>query len=245
MDRLIYTALTGLQRNEEAQAVTAHNLANAATPGFRQEMAALSNAWLTPGGATASARVHSGGESVHDLMRAGRVEQTGGQLDIAMDRGAWLAVADAIGAEALTRRGDLRLDADGRLLTGDGLQVMGESGPIRIGSGHSALRIARDGTLETRASGEADFVEVGRLKLLTPDPMTLKRGPDGLFRSDLTEADPEATVTVGARERSNVEPAAALVELVQQSRNFELQTKLLTAAREMDEGSAALMRIDQ
>jgi flagellar basal-body rod protein FlgF len=41
-----------------------------------------------------------------------------------------------------------------------------------------------------------------------------------------------------------VEPAAALVELVQQSRSFELQTKLLSAAREMDEGSAALMRVE-
>lgn len=245
MDRLVYTALTGLQRAQEAQAVTAHNLANAATPGFRQEMAALSAAWLTPGGAALTARAQSGGESPHDLMRAGRIEATGAALDIAMDGGAWLAVADDSGNEALTRRGDLRLDANGRLLTGDGRQVMGADGPIQIAGGFGSLRIARDGRLETRASSEAPFTEVGQLKLVSPDTATLERGPDGLFRSDAAEADPAASVTVGALEHSNVEPASALVELVQQSRTFELQTKLLTAAREMDESSAALMRLDQ
>lgn len=36
----------------------------------------------------------------------------------------------------------------------------------------------------------------------------------------------------------------ALVELIDQSRNFEMQTKLLTAARDMDEATAALMRVE-
>jgi flagellar basal-body rod protein FlgF len=122
--------------------------------------------------------------------------------------------------------------------------VLGEGGTITIANGFQSLRIARDGTLETRATDDAPYAVVGRLKLVTPDPASLERGPDGLFRSPDAEADPAATVTVGALERSNVEPAAALVELVQQSRSFELQTKLLSAAREMDEGSAALMRVE-
>jgi flagellar basal-body rod protein FlgF len=68
---------------------------------------------------------------------------------------------------------------------------------------------------------------------------------DGLFRSEQPlAADPLATVTVGALELSNVESAAALVELVEQSRAFEIQTKLLQAARDMDERSAGLMRVE-
>ena len=244
MDRLVYTALTGLQRAQEAQAVTAHNLANVSTPGFRREMAALSAGYVAGGGASLGTRVQSGGEAPHDLMTTGRIEQTGRPLDIAMDGEAWLAVQDATGGEALTRRGDLKLDADGRLLTGDGRPVLGDGGTITIGAGFQTLRIGRDGTLETRASDDAPYAVVGRLRLVSPDPATLERGPDGLFRSPGAEADPTATVTVGALERSNVEPAAALVELVQQSRSFQLQTKLLSAAREMDEGSAALMRMD-
>ena len=97
MDRLIYTALTGLQRAQESQAVTAHNLANLSTPGFRREMASLSSAYLTPTCAASSARVQSGGESPHDLRAAGRVETTGNPLDVALDGGAWLAVLDDAG----------------------------------------------------------------------------------------------------------------------------------------------------
>jgi flagellar basal-body rod protein FlgF len=244
MDKLIYTALTGLQRNQEAQAVTAHNLANAATPGFRREMAALSAGWLAGPGSALTARVQSGGESSHDLLRAGRIDVTGNPLDIAMDGGAWLAVSDGGGSDALTRRGDLRLDGEGQLLTGDGRPVVGEDGPIRIAAGFAAVRIGKDGSVETRAAADAPYVPVARLKLVSPDPATLERGADGLFRAPLMEADPLASVTIAALERSNVEPTASLVELVEQSRAFELQTKLLTAAREMDEGTAALMRVE-
>lgn len=246
MDRLIYTALTGLQRNQEAQAVTAHNLANAQTPGFRREMAALSSGWLdtSSGSGALSTRVQSGGESPHDLLRAGTVEATGNPLDIAMDGGAWLTVTDSTGQEALTRRGDLRLDADGRLATGDGTPVVGTDGPIQIAAGFAEVRIGRSGSIETRANAESPFVEVARLKLVSPDPASLSRERDGLFRSsDLPDADPLATVTTGALEKSNVDPNASLVELIEQSRAYEMQSKLIAAAREMDEGTASLMRV--
>ena len=75
MDRLIYTLLTGLQRMQESQGVTAHNLANVSTPGFRREMLAMQQAWLAPGdGRVLATRVQAGGESPHDLFRPGRVE---------------------------------------------------------------------------------------------------------------------------------------------------------------------------
>ena len=245
MDRLIYTALSGLQRATEAQAVTANNLANAQVPGFRREMAALSAGWTVSDGAALSSRVQSGGESPHDLMNPGRVEHTGGRLDVAMDGDAWLAVSGSDGGESLTRRGDLRLDAEGRLLTGDGRPVLGEDGPITVPAGAAEVAIDRSGSIRTRAAADAPFVSIGKLRLVSPDPATLTRQPDGLFRPPQPlDADPTATVTNGAIERSNVEPSAALVELIQQSRSFELQTRLITTARELDEGSAALMRVN-
>ena len=246
MDRLIYTALTGLQRNQESQAVTAHNLANAQTPGFRREMAALSSGWLdTSGNSGALAtRVQSGGESPHDLLRPGTIETTQNPLDVAMDGGAWLAVEAPGGEEALTRRGDLRMNADGKLSTGDGHAVLGDGGPIQISAGFAAVRITRSGGIETRLNGESPFIEVARLKLVSPDPATLSREADGLFRSsDGQQADPLATVTTSALEKSNVDPNASLVELIEQSRAYEMQSKLIAAAREMDEGTASLMRI--
>lgn len=244
MDRLVYTALTGLQRAQEAQSVTANNLANISTPGFRREMASLSAGWIVSGGVEGSARVQSGGEAPVNLTEPGRVMTTDRPLDIAMAGGAWLGVADAGGNPALTRRGDLRVDATGQLKTGDGHPVLGDDGPIQLPADFASLRISRDGSLEVLPTGETAWAPVGRILLQTPDPQTLSRGEDGLFRAPGGERDPAAVVQVGALEQSNMDAASALVELVEQSRRFEMQTKLLSAAREMDEGSAALMRID-
>lgn len=247
MDRLIYTALSGLQRASEAQAVTANNLANASVPGFRREMAALAHGWLRddPDGAALSARVQSGAESPHDLLNAGRVDATGNPLDIAMNDGAWLATVGADGQESLTRRGDLRLDAQGRLLTGDGRQLLGQDGPIQLAAGFAEVAIDTNGTIRTRQAPDAPFVTVARLRLVSPDPATLTRQPDASFRTpEPLPADPMATITTGALERSNVEPTAALIELIQQSRSFEMQTRLISTARELDESSAGLMRIE-
>ena len=244
MDRLVYTALTGLQRAQEAQGVTANNLANLSTPGFRREMAALSSGWLVAGGPSGSARVQSGGEAPVNLTEPGRVLPTDRSLDIAIEGDAWLGVQDAAGAPALTRRGDLRVDAAGRLVTGGGHVVLGENGPVQLPSDFASLRITRDGALEILPAGETVWTAVGKLMLQSAPPQSLSRGEDGLFRSPQAEADRDAVVQVGALEQSNMDAASALVELVEQSRRFELQTKLLTAAREMDEGSAALMRVN-
>lgn len=244
MDRLVYTALTGMQRAQEAQGVTANNLANLSTPGFRREMAALSAGWLVAGSPAGSARVQSGGEAPVNLTEPGRVTTTDRSLDIAIEGNAWLGVQDAGGNPALTRRGDLRVDAGGQLVTGGGHVVLGEDGPLRLPSDFASLRIARDGALEILPAGESAWTPVGRLMLQSAPPQSLSRGEDGLFRSPEAQRDAGAVVQVGALEQSNMDAASALVELVEQSRRFELQTKLLTAAREMDEGSAALMRVD-
>lgn len=246
MDRLIYTLLTAMQRSQESQSVTAHNLANVSTPGFRRELRAMQQAWLAPGDpGTMATRVQAGGESPHDLMRPGRVAQTGRPLDIALEGGAWLAVVDTLGQPALTRRGDLRLDAEGVLRTGSGAAVLGEAGPVTLADLPADIRIAPDGRIETRATPDLPFVEVARLQLVSPDPRALARGPDGLFRdTGNTAPDPLARLLPGALEESNVEATQALVELVEQSRSFEIQTKLLTAAREMDERTAGLMRVE-
>jgi flagellar basal-body rod protein FlgF len=245
MDRLIYTALSAMQRMTEAQGVTAHNLANAGTPGFRREMMSFQAGFLVAReGAEVVTRAQSGAEATHDLLRAGKAETTGRALDLMLEGGAWLAVA-ADDGEALTRRADLRLDEAGRLLTGEGHQVLGAEGPIIVGAGADEVRVAPDGAVETRVGPEAPFVEVGRLRLVSPDPGVMRRGPDGLFRTpEPLAADPLARVSAGVLERSNVEPTAVLVDLIEQSRGFEMQSKLLASARDMDERSAALMRVE-
>lgn len=233
MDRLIYTALSAMRSQQAAQAITANNLANASTPGFRRELASVAAHWLDGGDATRA----QADEIVRTAtLEGGALTATGRDTDIAVDGRGWIAVRTADGAEAYTRRGDLRVSAAGVLETGEGDAVLGDGGPLTVPSG-VALSIAPDGSVS------AGGVAAGRIKLV--DGSGLVKRPDGRFGSAVPlDADPGVRLRGGTLEGSNVGTAATLVELLEQSRGFEGVTRLLRMTREIDEGGARLMRLD-
>lgn len=246
MDRLVYTALSGLRRAEFAQAVTANNLANASTAGFRRDASVFQSQWVQ--GAEYDDRVQAGSQSTGAELDAGTVATTGRPLDVALLGSAMLAVAGPDG-EAYTRRGDLMIDGEGALRTSDGRAVIGEGGPIAVPPG-AAIEIGQDGTVAFRAPGDtpdAPLNDAGRLKLVAATPATVQKHLDGLFRKTgggALDADPSARVQPGALEGSNVKPVATMVELIEQSRAFEMHSKLVSESRDLDAASAALMRVD-
>ncbi|KAB7648229.1 flagellar basal body rod protein FlgF [Polymorphobacter fuscus] len=243
MDRLIYTALTGLAARTRSQAVMANNLANAQTTGFRREIVAAEGRYLT-GGAT-PARAQAGAFSVATPRENGKVAATGRALDIALGGNAWLAIQGPVVAgnptEAYTRRGDLDISTSGILQNGDGRAVLNQNGvPITVAAGAS-LTIAPDGTLTTRTNGID--ANIGRLKLVAA--RALEKGADGMFTSkDPLPVDPDARLASGALETSNVQTAGALAELVEESRGFEVNARLLTIAKDIDERTARLMAFE-
>ena len=243
MDRLIYTALTGLSARSRSQAVTANNLANAQTTGFRREIINAEGRYLT--GGRVSSRAQTGAGSITTPREPGKIVATGRPLDVAMGGNAWLTVqgpvVDGKPTEAYTRRGDLDVGISGILQTGDGKAVLNALGvPVTVPAG-AALSIAADGALNIRV-GQVD-TNIGRLKLV--DGRDLEKGADGLFTSKLAQRiDPAARLVTGALENANVQTAGALVDLVEQSRGFEVNARLLTIAKDMDERTARLMSLD-
>lgn len=246
MDRLIYTALTGLAARSRAQTVTANNLANAGTTGFRRELIAAEGRYFT--GDAITSRVQSGAPSVATPREAGKIEPSGRGLDIALGGNAWLAVQGPVikgqPTEAYTRRGDLTISVTGVLENGDGRAVLGQDGsPITVPAG-AALDIAPDGSLSTRLGDTV--TKLGQLKLVDGSALGgLDKASDGLFaaKSPLP-FDPAARLTSGALESSNVQTAGALAELVEQSRGFEVNTRLLGIAKDMDERTSRLMAFE-
>ncbi len=242
MDRLIYTALTGMRARTAAQAVTANNLANVSTTGFRRELSSLASQYLNGGNATA--RVQASDTMTTSLLDGGAIEPTGQPLDVAVQGAGWIAVQAADGSEAYTRRGDLRVSAAGLLETGDGHPVLGNGGAIAVPAALS-VAIASDGSISIVTEGSPTPVVLDRIKLVDPLPSTLRRGDDTLFRTP-TPADTASSVqlTPGALERANVSSAAELVDMLEAARSFETNVKLLTATRDIDEAGAKLMRYD-
>lgn len=240
MDRLIYTALTGMRARQAAQAVTANNLANAGVTGFRRELSSLASRYLV--GPEGSARVAADDAVTSASNDPGHVTVTGQPLDVAVQGPGWIAVQAADGGEAYTRRGDLRVAPTGVLETGDGHPVIGNAGVITVPAG-ATPSIAPDGSVSVRLPGTPAPAVIDRIRLV--DPPDLHKDAAGLFRSESTpDAAPAVRLQTGALEGSNVDTARGLVELIEQSRGFDVTTKLLSATREIDEAGAKLMRLD-
>ncbi len=245
MDRLIYTAYSGLAGSMLTQAVIANNMANAQTIGFRTE---LQNADpMTLKGPSIEARAMTRGEVRGANMKQGALIETGNPLDVALTGRTMLAVQGEDGEEAYTRRGDLAVDATGVLTNGDGRPVVGDAGPVTVPPG-ARITISPDGRVLAALPENPDQPpqEVGRLKLVSTAGSKIEKGLDGLFRvpgGGALPADEEARLQPGSLEQSNVEPTRVLVEMVEAQRLFDMRTKLISTARELDEGGAGLMRL--
>ncbi len=247
MDRLIYTSLTAMHGSMARQTATANNLANAQTPGFRADIAEAQSVWLN--GPNLDTRVMASEEVVNADMKAGTINATGRDLDIALSGDGLLGVQSADGEEAYTRRGDLQMADSGLLTTGDGHPVLGSQGPVTLPPADS-ISIDADGRVWIVPQGgdPAQPQEVDRLKLVSPAGSNIAKGLDGLFRvkgGGALPADPDAKVTTRSLEGSNVSATEALVDMIEASRAWDTQLKLIGDARDMDASSAELMRLDQ
>lgn len=239
MDRLIYTAASGARALAQRQDGLTHNLANAATPGFRADQVVF-RAVPVRGDGTPTRVVTVEATAGFDDA-SGAIETTGRPLDVAVQGKGYLAVQAADG-EAYTRAGALQVGPDGTLLTPGGLPVAGEGGPLRVPPG-AAISIARDGTVSAQpATGPSQTV--GRLKLVNPEPGELRKGDDGLLRmagGEEAPADAQVRLVPGALEGSNVNVVEAMVGMIAAQRQFETQMKLLQNAEQNDQRAAQLL----
>jgi len=245
MDHLLYIAASGARETMLAQAANSHNLANSSTTGFKADMVQATSAYLLGQGVDSRAYTTVADRGAD--MTPGPLQSTGRDLDVAISGEGWIAVQAADGSEGLTRRGDLRVDDFGQLRNGAGQQLLGNSGPIALPP-YAEMAIGADGTVSIVPLGEAPntLAILDRIKLVNPGNNLLQKGPDGLMRPPRgteTEADAAVTLVSGSLESSNVNPVAAMVRMIELSRQFETHIKMMSVAENLDDSSAGLMRL--
>ena len=245
MDRLVYTAMTAMRGAMSQQTSIANNLANANTTGFRAEIVNAQTRWIH--GQSLNSRAEQTEQVIGADMKGGAVTATGNPLDVAMDGEALLAVQAPDGEEAYTRRGDLKLNDSGLLTTGDGNPVLGDGGPITLPP-FDSVSIGKDGTISIVPQGgdPSQPQQVEKLRLVNATGSEIAKGLDGLFREvngGALPQDPLATVTAGSIEGSNVNATAALVQMIEASRAWDTQVKMIDTAKRIDDSGASLMRI--
>jgi len=245
MDKLVYTALSGLRGHMSAQAAIANNIANASTIGYRADKVQFGSLQLM--GPSLETRMPSTERVIDADRTAGAFVSTGRKLDVAMTGDGWLAVQGSDGEEAYTRRGDLQISESGLLTTGDGMPVMGNGGPITIPPNQGVSFAADGSVLIVPVGGTADNPTlVDRLKLVSPKGTDTVKGLDNLLHvkgGGTLPDDLNATVHTGMLEQSNVNLTQALVDMIENQRSYEVQARLLTTTKDMDEGGSSLLRL--
>jgi flagellar basal-body rod protein FlgF len=226
VDSGIYTAFSGLKAQMNALDITANNLANVGTTGFKEEKAfftVLGDEIATSNRSPLRAAVNSQAILMRGAMslNEGPLALTNRDLDIAVNGNGFLCVKTAAG-ERYTRNGSLELNSSGVLSTADGLAVLGENGPITLGPGKVFINEAGEVLLEG--------TRVDRLKLVTFDKAgLLEREGNSLFAAAGQQPKPaQPTIRQGYLEQSNVNPVAAVVGLVNVTRQFELIQKSMS-----------------
>jgi flagellar hook protein FlgE len=228
MIRGFYTAVAGLIANTNRQSVVADNIANVSTAGFKESRTSQSDFELELS-RSMGGRLGPLATGVRPLgpfldRTAGPVETTGVPTDLAIDGDGLFVVRSAMGI-AYTRAGNFVLDTTGTLSTQAGEPVLGTDGqPIVVPGGASTFSVGADGTV--------DGTKLKIAIVAWPQAGLERRGGTLLGSPVGAAAAPGpavgATVRQGSLERSNVDLATAMTELIGYQRSLGLSAKALT-----------------
>jgi flagellar basal-body rod protein FlgF len=244
MDRMLYISMSGAKQTMQAQSINANNLANVQTHGFRADFQQQRSQQVFGDGLPT--RAYAMTESPGFKFESGTLETTARELDVAIKGEGWITVQAEEGSEAFTRAGNLRIIEGGMLVTADGHNVMGDSGPIVIPPSEK-IDIAADGTITVLPVGQnpSAMAVVDRIKMVNPPQENLYKDKDGLIRAKdgvVVEPDPNVSLINGALESSNVNPVESLVTMIELSRRFEMQVKMMKTADEASSQTTQMMR---
>ena len=209
--------------------IIANNIANIDTTGYKADNSAFSE-FLTSG---ARANEFSAKDRrvsfVQDRaiwidLSPGAIERTGSPLDVAIDGPGYLAVQTPRGPR-YTRNGALSINATGQLVTGEGYQVVGSSGPITFQTTDHDIIISPTGIITVREGastadsqrGQLQIVGFDRPQLLQKDGGSTFLAPDGVTAGP----PPQGTrVVQGAVEKSNVRGVVEMARMIEITRSY-------------------------
>jgi flagellar basal-body rod protein FlgF len=227
----IYIATSGAIAQDQALDVTANNIANASTPGFRASRVKFGEA-LTQ--AKGNDSIYVGVAGVSTDTSAGTLTQTQNPLDLALSGDGYFAIETPEGTR-YTRAGNFTVKQDGTLSTIDGNPVLSRDGtPLVIPPGSTDITIGEDGAMR---AGEQDLGVIGVFQFGAD---ALRREGSNLYVNtrEPLEPDPNTKIISGAIEGTNVNVVRGLVDIVKISRNYEALHRVIESYRQIDERAA-------
>ena len=249
MDRMVQTALSSITGLKDLKFDLANNLANVNVPGFRRDLPNEGSAGFLSSMNQATARIfplETGGRIFSSEL--GQLDSTGVETDVAMLNGSYLFIQPADGEVALSRRGDLGVDTQNRLVDGVGNLVLSDGLQPLVLPPFSALKFSDNGEVLVRQPGAmpGEFTSVGFLGSTSALSGDLTKSLDGKIRKlDGSVPDPDQTglFAQGVLEGSNVNAIEEMVFNMDMQRQFEINVKLIKQAEEIDKAGTKLMSL--
>ena len=255
----LHSASTALSALSTSLDVTANNLANANTDGFKgsrtnfQDLMYMernqpgvenANGDQRPTGLYVGLGTRLSGTQV-DFMQGG-IKPTDRELDFFIEGKGFFPVqvsADmSPGGIAYTRAGNFALNADGEIVlaTDQGRRL---DPLITVPENATGVDVLADGSVLASIPGQEDPQPIGQIELATfINPAGLRQIGENLYAPSAASGDPNlgpagedwrGTVGNGALEGSNVNPVTELVQLILTQRAFELNSQSIKAADEV------------
>ncbi len=231
MENALLIGMTRQMALRREMSIIANNLANINTNGFKAEQPIFEE-YLSRNASEDSpdntiSFVQDFG--MHRDLREGRMEVTDNPLDIAISGEGYFKV-DTPDGTRFTRNGAFELDAQGRLVTGDGFPVLSAAGTgFTFGAEDGQILISGDGTISTNQGTQ------GRLSLVTfEDERKLQKAGGTLLKTDEPEITVEdVSVLQGAVESSNVQPILEMTHMISVMQAYQSANKIVEKADEL------------
>jgi flagellar basal-body rod protein FlgG len=253
MIRSLWIAKTGMEAQQTQMDVISNNLANVSTNGFKRSRAVFEDLLYQnirqPGAQSSQlTQIPSGlqiGTGVRPIAAErihtqGNLQQTGNQLDVAIQGAGFFQVLLPDGTTGYTRDGSFQTDNQGQMVTSNGFPVQPS---ITIPANATSVTIGQDGVVSVTQPGTATAVQVGSIQLATfINPAGLESMGQNLYQETGSSGAPLAnvpgtngtgTVSQGFVETSNVNVVEELVNMIQTQRAYEMNSKAVTASDQM------------
>ena len=253
MLRAFSTAATGMTAQQTIVDVIANNLANISTVGFKRSQVDFHDLMyvrlLEPGREiTAGVTAPSGFEigsgvkpaSTLKVFTQGEMENTGRNLDVAIEGDGFFQVTTSDGSDRYTRDGALRTDADGSIVTSGGYTL---EPSVTIPPDAHAISIGRDGTVTVFSGSDNIPSVVGQITLVRfSNPSGLSAEGGNLLAETPASGSPTTgtpgeggmgSIQQGSLERSNVQMVTELVSLITAQRAYEINSRVIKVGDEM------------
>lgn len=253
MFRSLHVAATGMAAQQTRLEGISHNIANSSTVGFKKQRIEFQDLLYQtvrqPGANTGDTTQAPIGIQLGTGVRMvgtvavyeqGNLLTTDNPLDVAIEGRGFFVVQREDGSQAFTRTGTLKADADGRLVTSDGLPI---DPPITIPKEAASVTISESGLVSVMLPDEADPVEIGQLQTATfVNPSGLRQVGHNMVEATAASGEPvlsepgqngHGTLQQGALEQSNVDMVEEMINLISAQRSYEINSRVISSADEM------------